>query len=96
MARSAKKGYFVDDSLLKKVDRARRQGRKKTAKTYSRRSMILPSFVGLVIPVHNGKKHVDVYIDENKVGHRLGEFAATRYFRGHGAAHSKEMEEEMG
>ncbi len=95
MSRSAKKGYFVDESLMKKVRRAREQGLKKTARTYSRRSIITPEFVGLNIPVHNGKRFIDVYIDENKVGHRLGEFAPTRYFRGHGAAHSKELEKEM-
>ncbi len=95
MARSAKKGYFVDESLMKKVRQAKDQGVKRTRQTYSRRSMIIPDFVGLTIPVHNGKKFVEVYIDENKVGHRLGEFAPTRYFKGHGAAHSKELEEEM-
>lgn len=78
---------------MRKADRARRSGQKRTAPTYSRCSMILPDFVGLTIPVHNGKKFIDVFVTENMVGHRLGEFSPTRFFKGHGAAHSKEIEE---
>ncbi len=95
MTRSAKKGPYVVESLLKKVARARATKKKKIAPTYARSSMIIPDFVGLIIPVHNGKKFIDVLITENMVGHRLGEFSPTRYFRGHGAAHSKELSEEM-
>ncbi len=95
MSRSAKKGPFVAESLMKKVNRAKKSGSKKTDRTWARSSMIIPSFVGLTIPVHNGKRFVDVYITENMVGHRLGEFAPTRFFRGHGAAHSKEIEAEI-
>jgi len=96
MSRSAKKGPFVAQSLLKKVNRAKESGSKKIAPTYARSSMIIPDFVGLTIPVHNGKKFINVFVTENMVGHRLGEFAPTRFFRGHGAAHSKEIEAEMG
>ncbi len=95
MSRSAKKGPYVKESLLKKINRAREGGGKKTAPTYSRESMITPEFVGLTIPVHNGKRFIDVFITENMVGHRLGEFAPTRFFRGHGASHSKDLEEDL-
>lgn len=95
MARSTKKGPFVAESLLKKVRRAKNSGKKKTDPTYSRSSMVIPDFVGLTIPVHNGKKFIDVFVTENMVGHRLGEFSPTRFFRGHGAAHAKELEEAM-
>ena len=83
MPRSIKKGPFVDHSLMKKVTEAVSSGNKKPIKTWSRRSMILPDFVGLTIAVHNGRDHVPVYISENMVGHKLGEFAATRTYRGH-------------
>lgn len=83
MARSIKKGPFVDDHLLKKVDAARTSNDKRPIKTWSRRSTILPDFVGLTIAVHNGKQHIPVYVSENMVGHKLGEFALTRTFKGH-------------
>lgn len=83
MARSAKKGPFVDDSLMKKVDKAKESGKRDAIKTWSRRSMVTPDFVGLTIAVHDGRKFVSVYITENMVGHRLGEFAPTRTFRLH-------------
>ena len=84
MARSAKKGPFVDESLLKKAKAAKDKGGKREAiKTWSRRSMIIPDFVGLTFSVHNGKKFVSVYVTENMVGHMLGEFSPTRTFRLH-------------
>ena len=85
MSRSLKKGPFVDDHLLKKVETAQATRDKKPIKTWSRRSTILPEFIGLTIGVHNGKQHVPVYINENMVGHKLGEFALTRTFKGHAA-----------
>src|SRR5581483_1178162 len=89
MARSVKKGPFVDDHLMHKVEAARSQNDKRPIKTWSRRSTILPDFVGLTIAVHNGKQHVPVYISENMVGHKLGEFALTRIFKSHGTADKK-------
>ena len=83
MARSIKKGPFVDDHLLRKVDAARASNDKRPIKTWSRRSTILPDFVGLTIAVHNGKQHIPVYVSENMAGHKLGEFALTRTFKGH-------------
>ena len=83
MARSLKKGPFVDDHLEKKVVAAQASNNKRPIKTWSRRSMILPTMVGLTIAVHNGKVHVPVFITENMVGHKLGEFAVTRTFKGH-------------
>ena len=83
MARSIKKGPFVDGHLLKKVDAARAVNDKKPIKTWSRRSTITPEFVGLTIAVHNGKQHIPVYVSENMVGHKLGEFALTRTFKSH-------------
>ena len=83
MARSLKKGPFVDLHLLKKVEVAASSNSKKPIKTWSRRSMILPEMVGLTIAVHNGKAHVPVLVNENMVGHKLGEFAVTRTFKGH-------------
>jgi len=85
MARSIKKGPFIDDHLVKKVDAAR-GGDKRPIKTWSRRSTILPEFVGMTIAVHNGKQHIPVYVTENMVGHKLGEFALTRTFKGHAAS----------
>jgi len=85
MARSIKKGPFVDQHLVKKVEAARGTNDKRPIKTWSRRSTVLPDFVGLTIAVHNGKQHVPVYISENMVGHKLGEFALTRTFKGHSA-----------
>ena len=92
MGRSVKKGPFVDHHLLKKVDAARGANDKRPIKTWSRRSTILPDFVGLTIAVHNGKQHVPVYISENMVGHKLGEFALTRIFKSHGMADKKLLE----
>ena len=83
MSRSLGKGPFVDHHLSKKVETAKKNNDKKPIKTWSRRSMIVPDMVGLVIAVHNGKDHVPIYISENMVGHKLGEFALTRTFRGH-------------
>ena len=85
MARSIKKGPFVDMHLMKKVETARATNDKRPVKTWSRRSTVLPEFVGLTIAVHNGKQHVPVYISENMVGHKLGEFSLTRTFKGHAA-----------
>ena len=85
MARSVKKGPFVDAHLMKKVDTAMLNKDRKPIKTWSRRSTVLPDFIGLTIAVHNGKQHVPVFINENMVGHKLGEFALTRTFKGHAA-----------
>ena len=89
MSRSLKKGPFADESLLKKVEAMNAAGDKSVIKTWSRRSTILPEMVGLTFAVHNGKSFVNVFITENMVGHRLGEFAATRLFRGHGQISGK-------
>jgi len=83
MARSTKKGPFVDESLLAKISKIKESGKREVIKTWSRRSMITPDFVGLTFAVHNGKKFVSVFITENMVGHYLGEFAPTRTFRLH-------------
>jgi small subunit ribosomal protein S19 len=83
MARSIKKGPFVDDHLLKKVEHAHESGSRKVIKTWSRRSDIIPEMVGLTFAVHNGKKFIPVYVTENMVGHKLGEFSPTRIFYGH-------------
>ena len=85
MARSTWKGPFVDAYLLKKADAARASGRKDVIRTWSRRSTILPQFVGLTFGVHNGRKHVPVLVTENMVGHKFGEFAPTRTYHGHAA-----------
>lgn len=85
MARSVKKGPFVDAHLMKKVETARATNDKRPVKTWSRRSTVLPEFLGLTIAVHNGKQHVPVYVTENMVGHKLGEFSLTRTFKGHAA-----------
>ncbi len=83
MPRSVKKGPFVDHTLWTKVSKAQQEGSRRPIKTWSRRSMIMPEFVGLTIAVHNGRQHVPVLVTENMVGHKLGEFAVTRTFRGH-------------
>jgi small subunit ribosomal protein S19 len=83
MARSLKKGPFVDEHLSKKVTAMNESGEKRVIKTWSRRSTIIPEFVGHTIAVHNGNKFIPVYVSENMVGHKLGEFAPTRIFRGH-------------
>ena len=85
MTRSLKKGAFVDDHLTKKVDAMNRANEKKVIRTWSRRSTITPEMVGHTMAVHNGKKFVPVYVTENMVGHKLGEFSPTRSFRGHSA-----------
>ena len=85
MTRSAKKGPFCDASLVKKVEVAQANKDKKPIKTWSRRSTILPDFIGLTLAVHNGRQHVPVYVSENMVGHKLGEFALPRTFKGHSA-----------
>lgn len=85
MPRSLKKGYFVDLHLINKVQVAAEQRSKKPIKTWSRRSMIIPEMIGLTIAVHNGKQHMPVLITEDMIGHKLGEFAPTRNFRGHAA-----------
>ncbi len=86
MPRSVKKGPFVDLSLQKKVDEARAASSRRPIRTWSRRSMVVPDMVGLTIAIHNGRQHVPVMVTENMVGHKLGEFAPTRTFRGHIAA----------
>jgi len=91
MARSIKKGPYVDEKLLKKVERMNRSGDKRPIRTWSRRSMIVPDFVGHTIAIHNGKQHISIFVTENMVGHRLGEFAPTRVFRKHGAHTDKTM-----
>lgn len=83
MPRSVKKGPFVDRHLMKKVEEASKSKTKKPIKTWSRRSMIIPDMVGLTMAVHNGRLHIPVFVTENMVGHKLGEFAATRTFRAH-------------
>ena len=85
MARSIKKGPFVDHHLMQKVDKARSNNDKRPIKTWSRRSTVMPDFVGLTLAVHNGKQHVPVYVTDQMVGHKLGEFALTRTFKGHPA-----------
>ncbi len=91
MSRSTKKGPYVDENLLKKIENMNASGQKKVIKTWARSSVITPEFVGHTIAVYNGRKFIPVYLDENMVGHRLGEFAPTRFFRGHGVAHTKEV-----
>lgn len=89
MPRSISKGPFVDDNLLKKVEQLNRSGAKRPIKTWSRRSMIIPDFIGHTFAVHNGKTHTSVFVTENMVGHKLGEFSATRVFKRHGNATDK-------
>ena len=89
MARSLKKGPFADESLLKKIDALNASGDKQVVKTWSRRSTIFPQFVGHTIAVHDGRKHVPVYVTEDMVGHKLGEIVATRTYRGHGKDEKK-------
>ena len=92
MSRSAKKGPFVAEHLLLKIERMNASREKRVVKTWSRASTVVPAMVGHTIAVHDGRKHVPVYIQENMVGHKLGEFAPTRIFRGHGAAGAKAAE----
>ncbi len=91
MARSLKKGPFVDDHLIKKVLKAKESGDKKPIKTWSRRSMILPDMIGLTFHVHNGRTFVPVYVTENHVGYKFGEFAPTRTFKGHKGSVQKKV-----
>lgn len=93
MSRSLKKGPFVDENLLKKVALIKKQGRKQPIKTWSRASTIIPEFVGLTISVHDGRKHIPLFITESMVGHKLGEFAPTRTFRKHGGVKAKKAPE---
>lgn len=90
MSRSLKKGVFVHPKLLKKVEKAK-AGDKTPIKTWSRASTVTPDMVGLTIGVHNGRKHIDIYIEEAMIGHKLGEFAHTRTFKGHGGKLAKEV-----
>ena len=85
MPRSLKKGFFIDLHLAKKVETAAENNNKKPIKTWSRRSMIIPEMIGLTIAVHNGKQHIPILISEDMIGHKLGEFAPTRNYRGHSA-----------
>ena len=89
MARSLKKGPFADKSLLKKIDELNKNDQKEVVKTWSRRSTIFPSFVGHTIAVHNGRNHIPVYVTEDMVGHKLGEFVMTRTYKGHGKDEKK-------
>ena len=89
MARSLKKGPFVDKSLMDKVKAVNESGKKEVIKTWSRRSTIFPQFIGLTFAVHNGKEFIPVYVTEDMVGHKLGEFVATRTYRGHGKDEKK-------
>lgn len=89
MPRSLKKGPFVEERLLRKVDQQRKSGTRQAIKTWSRASTVIPDFVGLTFAVHDGKKHVPVFVTENMVGHKLGEFAPTRVFRKHGGVKAK-------
>ncbi|OGI07013.1 MAG: 30S ribosomal protein S19 [Candidatus Margulisbacteria bacterium GWF2_35_9] len=83
MSRSLKKGLFVDDHLLKKVKVVKETSDKKIIKTWSRRSMIIPDMIGLTLAIHNGRKHIPIFISDNMIGHKLGEFVHTRLYRGH-------------
>jgi len=91
MPRSVKKGPYIDESLTRKVDKLNEDGKKVVVKTWARRSTIPPEFVGHTIAVHNGHKFIPVYVSENMVGHKLGEFAPTRTFRGHGGKLAERM-----
>lgn len=93
MSRSSKKGPYVDPRVLEKVQKMLKSGEKKPIKVWSRSCTIIPEFVGLTFMVHNGRKFLPVFITERMVGHKLGEFAFTRLFKGHGAAHTKEATE---
>ena len=93
MPRSLKKGPFVEEKLLKKVDRMRKFGQRQPIKTWSRASTIIPEFVGLTFAVHDGHRHIPVFVTENMVGHKLGEFAPSRIFRKHGGVKAKKAAE---
>lgn len=89
MPRSVSKGAFVEESLMKKVERLQKTGQRQPVKTWSRRSTIIPEFVGLTFLVHDGRKHIPVFVTENMVGHKLGEFAPSRIFKKHGGVKAK-------
>jgi small subunit ribosomal protein S19 len=93
MARSLKKGPYVEEKLLKRVEQAHRVGSRQAIKTWSRRSTITPDFIGLTFAVYNGQKHIPVFITENMVGHKLGEFSPTRMFRKHGGVKARKAPE---
>jgi small subunit ribosomal protein S19 len=93
MPRSLKKGPFVEEKLLKKAEKARKAGIRQAIKTWSRRSTIVPDFVGLTFAVYDGRKHIPVFVTENMVGHKLGEFAPSRIFRKHGGVKAKKAPE---
>jgi len=90
VGRSTKKGPYVDEKLVKKIQLLNKNGEKKVVRTWARASMITPEFVGHTVAIHNGRKFLPVFVTEEMVGHRLGEMAPTRFFKGHGAAHTKE------
>lgn len=90
MSRSTKKGPYVDEGLFAKVQALNQAGQKKVVKTWARSCTVTPEFVGHTFAVHNGRKFLPVFVSEEMVGHKLGEFSPTRFFRGHGAAHTKE------
>lgn len=96
MPRSVKKGPFIDKHLVEKIEQQLRSGQKKSIKTWSRRSVILPEMVGMNFAVHNGKKFIPVFVSENMVGHKLGEFAPTRTYHGHTAGDKKGKVEKRG
>ncbi len=91
MSRSLKKGWYIDANLQKKIDQMKDSGGKRSIKTWARASTITPDMVGMTFDVHNGKTHIPVFVTENMVGHRLGEFSLTRKFRGHGGRMAKEQ-----
>jgi len=93
MSRSIKKGPWVDGHLLEKIEKMKKSGSRQPIKTWSRRSVIIPEFVGYTIAVHDGRKHIPVFITENMVGHKLGEFAPTRTFKKHGGVRAKKAPE---
>ena len=93
MSRSTKKGPYVDVKLFKKIQILNQTGEKKVVKTWARDCVVLPEFVGHTIAIHNGRKFLPIYISEQMVGHKLGEFSPTRFFRGHGEAHTREATE---
>lgn len=93
MPRSIKKGPFVDEKLLKQFEKMKKSGKKQPIRTWSRASVIIPEFVGYTISVHNGRKHIPLFISESMVGHKLGEFALTRTFRKHGGVKAKKAPE---
>lgn len=93
MGRSLKKGPYIDAKLYKKIEQMNQAGEKRVLRTWARACTVIPEFIGHTIAVHNGKKFIPVYITEQMVGHRLGEFSPTRFFKGHGEAHTKEATE---